>query len=179
MSLLDNEIEIIKKSDNIEQEYIYKEFIDIYMGGKYIPPPPHMKDGFYYKENYIKFGKYGINNHFNFAYVDALKLDSNFAKPTSSCELITCITPALVKTDEQFVLCSEQGHCIGTDNYGNLVFMRFTAAPLCLSNYDNNKLIYRGVPIRLISKNIDDEIILFNCNPELIIPGFKIKRINN
>lgn len=150
------------------------------MGGKYIPPPTPMRNDFHYKENYIRFGKYGINNHFLFTYVDELKFDSNSTKLTSSsCELITCITPALVKTDEQFVLCSEQGLCIGMNNYGESIFGRYTPAPLCLCDYDGDKLIYRGVPIRLISKNIDDEIILFNCNPELIIPGFKIKRINN
>jgi hypothetical protein len=178
MGLLDDENEIIKNSNNIEQEYIYKEFIDIYMGGKYIPPPPPMRNDFHYKENYIKFGKYGINNHFNFVYMDAPKFDSNSAKLTRSCEHVTCITPALVKTGEQFVLCSEQGVYTGMNNYGELIFRRYTTAPLCIFNYGNDKLEYRGVSIKLISKNIDDEIILFNCNPELIIPGFKIKRIN-
>jgi hypothetical protein len=48
---------------------------------------------------------------------------------------------------------------------------------LCIKDFHEEELKYFGKPIIIKGTNIDDEIVLLDCNPNLQVPGFKIKRL--
>jgi hypothetical protein len=180
MSLLDDEIKVMDSWDPSEQ--IYKDFIDQYMGGSFIP-----ERGMDY--TMFEYGKYSINREFKVCYIDKFDhYNRGKENPYYPSENITfksttmwCTTPRLhhiygpITKKKMFILCSHPGTVIGTNNANN----GYRMGPLCIMNFKDEELKFQGKPIKLFSSNFDDEIVLFNCNPKLYIPGFKVKRINN
>ena len=174
MSLLDDEIKVMDSWDPSEQ--IYKDFIDLHMGGSIAP----------YRGEYHK---YSINRDFLLSYIDKfnnsnrgreLHINSPYPPNFSPTEL-WCSTPALkhiydpITKLKKYILCPRVGMLVGADNYGKPVFSKDTS--LCIMNFEGEELKHYNKPIHIVSTNIDDEIILFNCNPKLEIPGFEVKRI--
>jgi hypothetical protein len=182
MSLLDDEIKVMDSWDPSEQ--IYKDFIDVYMGGSLI-----QNKGIDY--SMFEYDKYSISREFAIYYADRFDNDNrgkenpyyNYNTGTITYKNTTmwCITPQLhhiydsITKKKIFTLYSPPGTIIGVNNNGESVSGMHE--PLCIMNFKEEELKYYNKPINIVSTNIDDKIILFNCNPKLEIPGFEVERI--